>query len=130
MSGAILFKNETVESRFGAINATLRSICLEMAEHCRQRGETFMLTETLTTPEEDKALGRVSASHQEGRAVDIRTIGWPAEFIELFIAEFSSRFGSMGAITKDGKRKLLVYHDSGHGAHIHCQLDSKYKVKS
>jgi hypothetical protein len=61
--------------------------------------------------------------------VDIRTRDWPEEFRELFIAEFSAKYGNMGAFSKDGKRNLLVYHDSGHGAHIHCQLDSKYKVE-
>jgi hypothetical protein len=126
----IRFKSEVVKDRFFGVNATLRGVCVEMAEYCSRRGEAFTLTEALTTPEEDKALGRVSLSHQEGRAVDIRTTNWPTSFRELFMAEFSSRFGSLGAITKDGKRKLLVYHDSGHGAHIHCQLDSKYKVKS
>lgn len=128
--GVIEFKTEKAQERFSEINPTLQAICHEMDEFCKRRGKPFVLTETLTTAEEDKALGRVSISHQEGRAVDIRTRDWPEEFRELFIAHFSGIYGSLGAISKDGKRNLLVYHDSGHGAHIHAQLDTRHKKET
>jgi hypothetical protein len=123
------FKTEQVEKRFSNIHLTLVAMCRAMDEYCDLHGMEFMLTETRTTPEEDKALGRVSTSHAEGRAVDIRTKDWPEAFRTRFIETFTIRFGGMGAYSKDGKRNFLVYHDSGHGAHIHAQLDKTFSIK-
>jgi hypothetical protein len=101
-----------------------------MADFCDKRGKDFILTDTMTSEAEDRALNRVSDSHNQGRAVDIRTTVWDKQFIDLFISSMIDKFGNLGAYSGDGARKLLVYHDSGHGKHIHCQLDTRYTVET
>ena len=123
------FKTEKVKERFTDLHPRLQGICLEMAEYCRVNGMPFVLTETATTFEEDKALGRKSVTHSEGRAVDIRTRDWILPDRQVFMVHFNGRYGNLGALNSLGDRNLLVYHDSGHGAHIHCQLDTTFKVK-
>lgn len=123
------FKTETVEERFKEVSPALKAICHAMDAFCARHEREFTITESMTTAEEDKALNRVSTSHQEGRAVDIRTLNWSDSFIDFFIKHFAEGFGTFGALTPKGERKLLVYHDSGHGAHIHVQLDKTFAVE-
>lgn len=123
------FKNKTVESRFKDLHPTLQALCKYMDSYVRENELDFTLTETCTTPDEDKALNRVSDSHSTRRAVDIRTKDWPEWFREKFIKHFTEKFGEIGAVNAEGESRLLVYHDSGFGPHIHCQLErSRYSL--
>ncbi len=88
-----------------------------------------MVTETVTTKAEDKALKRVSDSHQEGRAFDVSTRGWNDWGIQEFMSSFESKYKALGAIGhKDGKPVLIVRHDTGRGDHFHIQINKKYAV--
>lgn len=122
------FKSEKVEAGFPLLHSQLRDICWEMLRYCFENGMSFVITETVTTAEEDKALGRKSTSHREGRAVDIRTGFWPAKKRQAFMDHFDALYGNFGAVTPAGETRLLVFHDSGHGEHIHCQLHSSFKT--
>lgn len=87
-----------------------------------------MITETLTTVELDKALGRVSSSHNQGRAIDFRTWNLLPEQLKTIAALLMAKYKDIGAITKLGTRQLVVHHDIGKGDHLHIQLDSTFKV--
>lgn len=85
-----------------------------------------VITETKTTLELDKALGRVSKSHSEGRAFDMRTWNMKPEQIKTLAGVLNAKYGAIGAINKLGQRQLVVYHDIGLGPHLHVQLDSTF----
>lgn len=90
---------------------------------------TPVITETLTTAEVDKALGRVSVSHQQGRAFDLRTWNLTEGELRAIYEYLMANYGHLGAWTKLGTRQLVVHHDSGHGDHFHVQLDRSFAIK-
>lgn len=90
--------------------------------------ENPVITETKTTGAQDKALGRVSQSHEQGRAFDLRTWNMNESQLSVLNALLLREYGHIGAWTKLGPRQLVVYHDSGHGAHMHIQLDRSFAV--
>lgn len=120
------YKSKTVEERFSYLHPKLKEILAEMDAYCLEHGVDFTLTETVTLPSEDAALGRKSDTHVSRRAADLRTRDWKDDFLRMFMAVMEHDFGHVGAINSQGKRQLLVYHDSGHGPHIHCQLSRDY----
>jgi hypothetical protein len=99
-----------------------------IVEVTKRHGGHCVFTETKTTGTIDKALGRVSNSHEQGRALDQRTWNLRPESISLIINEVKTKYGTIGAISKDGKRNLAVHHNSGHGDHIHWQIDRSFSV--
>ena len=86
------------------------------------------ITETKTTVELDKALGRVSSSHSEGRAIDFRTWNLTPEQLKTLAGLLNAKYGNIGAWTKLGNRQLVVHHDIGKGDHLHIQLDRTFSV--
>lgn len=87
-----------------------------------------IITETFTTTEHDKALGRVSSSHSEGRAFDFRTWNLTEDQLKALYDSLNAEYKHIGAITKLGTRQLVVYHDIGKGPHMHIQLDKRFAV--
>lgn len=87
-----------------------------------------MLTDSLTTLEEDQALSRQSSTHREGRAFDVSTRGWVKENIDEAIRVFSFKYRHIAAIGADGEPKLIYFHDAGSGPHLHFQLHRKYAL--
>ncbi len=88
-----------------------------------------MITETFTTVEHDKALGRVSSSHSQGRAFDFRTWNLNESQLKTLNGLLTAKYGKIGAINKLGTRQLVVFHDIGLGPHFHVQLDGRFKVE-
>jgi hypothetical protein len=123
----IKFKNKQVEERSKLINKKLFSICVEMGWHCASHSVDFVLTETLTTKEEDDAIGRVSSTHREGRAVDVRTKGWSDAFLMSFVSDFNKKYGHLGAISlADGMRKFIIDKSKTNQPHLHIQIGRKF----
>lgn len=123
----IKFKNKKVEDRAKDLDKGLFAILVEMGWFCASRNLDFVLTETVTTPEEDERLGRVSKSHQEKRAVDVRTRDWPEAFIKTFVADFEKKYGHLGAKSlSDGKRRFLIDKSKTKAPHIHIQMGREF----
>lgn len=84
--------------------------------------EAAAIGETVTvTSIRDRAKNRVSQTHKEGRAVDIRSRDWsydPQKFCDEFNEKYK-RFGQdlTGAVVQ----KPCFYHDNGGGWHFHLQ---------
>ena len=130
----IKFKDSFSEKGWTSIHPIMKSICESMGRWSIAYDNTpLTLTETLSTPSKDKKLKRVSPSHSEGRAVDIRTRDWSKEKLMAFMQYFSEKFKEYGYLNKAGVRKLMIYHDSGHGAHLHVAIGldvvAKFKNK-
>lgn len=86
-----------------------------------------MITETVTTKEEDDALDRVGTGHREGRAFDIRSSDWKAQDVRKFMDYFNLKYGKLGAVAKkSGVPTLIVHHNAGTGMHLHVQLNREF----
>jgi len=119
----IEFKSSTEKEEFPRLRRRAQLIALEMAEYCAQRGQRFIITDILSESSEDLKLKRVSTSHAERRAFDIRTFIWTKEFREEFIRHFEERFKSWAAKSKRTLLpNLIEYHDNGNGEHCHVQI--------
>lgn len=124
------FKTEAVFQNYSKMHPFAQEVCAFMIQTALDEGvKDPMVTETKTTTEIDKALGRVSESHSDGRAWDFRTWNMTEEQRNSIMSKVNYKYGQYGAFNKIGARQLLVYHDSGHGAHLHCQLDRSFSVK-
>jgi len=123
------FKTEKVYKGFFEMHFKAQEVCLYMIEEAKKLGvKAPMVTETVTNGQEDKALGRVSQSHSTKRAWDFRTWNMTTYQREELMKRTRAKYGHLGAFNKAGVRCLLVYHNSGHGDHIHCQLDSTFAL--
>jgi hypothetical protein len=118
------FKSKEAAEGFELMHPAAQSLAKEMDEWSRDRhGVELVFTETFTTPEEDKKLGRVSDTHRTGRAFDIRTSDLSKEFIHDFIQYFTTLYPNLGAISgKSGKPNLIHYKPHGTGPHFHVQI--------
>lgn len=103
----------------------------EMAKWCEEKSYPFEVTETVTTPEEDRALKRVSDSHRTARAFDVSRHDWTEKMIEEFMTHFEKQWGAMGAVGyQSGTSELIVHHEVGnHGDHMHVQLSRAFAIK-
>lgn len=110
-------------------------ILFEMAWWAIQKGLKFVVTDSRTTLEEDNAItqsdqkGRVSKSHRDGRAWDIRLRDWPENLIKEFIDHFTKKYGHLGAIGATSGQRTLIKRHYGTADHLHCQLDTTFIAK-
>lgn len=123
------FKTDIIRDRALFLHPLTLMILCDAVHWARVRDLPASISETVTSPEEDKALNRVSDSHSEGRAFDLSTRGWDEESIAKFIEEFNRRYGSLAAIGGSGKPALIVRHDTGRGDHFHVQINKKYAIQ-
>lgn len=125
-----LFKTQTIRSRLRYMHPRALELMFEMIEFCLQNGVDPEVTETVTTPAEDKELNRVSDSHPEGRAFDLRTVDWSREFLRKFLNHFNTKYSRpLGAISKStGQANLIIHHDTGRGEHCHVQLNRSFAL--
>jgi len=119
----IKFKTETEKAEFDKIYPSLRLILLDMASYFNANGYDFIVTDILSEVQEDRNLHRISSSHREGRAVDVRVKNIPGEFLKTFEEKFEKIYKNEAAISaKTGEPNLIVRHNSGHGDHLHIQV--------
>jgi hypothetical protein len=122
------FKDDIVAIRFEDMNKLAQTIAIDADEWSQKTyGIELTLTSTVSTGEEDKALGRVSDTHRTRRAFDIRT----KNLLESFLAELTNylnkKYGKYGAVAS-AVPKLIVSKNHGTGPHLHIQLSRKYAL--
>lgn len=119
----IKFKTEKEKIEFDKVKSNLKFILLDMASYFNANGYDFVITDLLSEIQEDKKLKRVSASHREGRAADIRVKGIPEEFLKTFEEKFEKIYHNEAAISlKTGQPNLILRHNIGAGDHLHIQV--------
>ena len=122
----ITFKTELARDRSVHLCEKVVTVLAAMAKWCDLEKVPLMLTDTVSTAEEDAQLERVSDEHRTCRAVDISVRGWTKDQITRFMSVFRERYNHMGAISqKNGLPNLLVLHE-GTALHIHVQVNRKY----
>jgi hypothetical protein len=117
------FKTKKVEKGFLSLPRGFQKIILEISTwFFNEYEKPLILSETLTTEEEDKLLNRVSTSHREGRAVDIATRNWPNDAFQAFEDKFSY-LDAFGAVSlSSNHRRFIVGIPHGSGPHYHLQV--------
>jgi hypothetical protein len=106
---------------------TMIFLC-DVIQWAESKGLPVKITDAVSTRDEDKELDRLSATHREGRAFDISTKDWPRDLIDECRMVFFAKYRLLAAIGEGGEPRPIVYHDSGHGFHIHCQLGRKFAL--
>lgn len=117
------FKHPELLKEYQLIHPKLQLILEDMAQFVVSHGHNFVITDLLSEELEDKKLKRVSKSHVEGRACDLRVRDWPLEFRKKFEDYFEKKYLKYAAISlKTGQANLIEIHDSGAGQHTHIQI--------
>lgn len=120
----IYFKTEKNKNGWDKVKLTLKEAVLEIDKWFRDIYQfDIVITETVSTMEDDIILERTSASHREGRAIDIRTKKMTEDMINSFIKKFSYLDDTIGAVSvSDGTRRFILYKPHGSGPHFHLQI--------
>lgn len=117
------FKHPELLKEYQLIHPRLQVILEDMAQWVTSHGHKFVITDLLSEEQEDRKLNRVSKSHSEGRAADIRVRPWPEDFRKKFEDYFELKYLKFAAISaKTGQANLIEIHSNGNGIHCHVQL--------
>lgn len=119
----IYFKSKQEELEFPKVLPRLHDVIFDLAEHFHRAGHKLIITDILEEKGEGEKLNRVSTSHKEGRACDLRVRHLPKAFINSVIELYNEKYKKISAISSTtGKPTLIVYHDNGNGIHFHIQI--------
>ena len=107
------FKEDKDQMFFSLLNPILIMIYADLHTYAKENYQIdLVITDTVSTPERDNKLGRRSTSHQEGRAIDIRT-----KDIDVFIVNdlvnyinYKWAFQRYRYMSKSGQLRLAYYH--------------------
>jgi hypothetical protein len=107
------------------IHWSLAMILAAMSGYCKKHKLPLVATSIIRSHSENQALGAVSKTHVEGRAVDLSVKGWETSDIEMFVKfwnghHYNKDYGAISSLTK--QPNLVVYHNSGHGDHLHIPV--------
>ncbi len=100
----------------------------ELVQWALSKNLPVVITDTLTTLEEDEALNRVSDTHRTGRAFDISTRGWNRDDIDECVRIFFAKYRLVAATDDVGNPRPIYFHNSGSGDHLHCQVNRRYAL--
>lgn len=93
--------------------------------HFIMYAEKHNLPVTITSIIHDrKNVASVSRTHEDGRAVDIRSRDWPKKHIEGVVDHMMHIANHYGAISaSDYERRVIIHHKvKGGGEHFHIQV--------
>lgn len=115
-----------VQDRIHFLCVPATMILCDVVLWCQVNGLPCVVSSARSTAKEDRILGRVSKTHLEGRAFDLSLIGWTNKQAKELSDYLFGKYSILGALGADGKSRLVVIHDVGHGNHIHVQVHSKF----
>ena len=127
----IKFKHDIDKMNFHLLHPVLIMIFADMAHYAQSRHNIdLVITDTISTPEQDLILGRVSKSHQEKRALDIRTKNIDPFIVQDIIEYINSKdaYLQYHYLSSTGKKRLAYYH-THKGDHIHLAIHSQFAIK-
>lgn len=109
------FKNDILLAQWNdpRLRADLKSVVEKLDSHmlCKY-GVKTVVTGIFPEP----CVSRASKTHEEGRAIDVRTISWP-EYLPKAATDWINTKFSTGI----EDMYVGVYHNSGFGWHLHIQ---------
>jgi len=114
------FKEEDEILQLAIIHPILLFIFSDFNFYCYERNLPVVITRAVEHNIEGVS---VSDTHPQGRAIDLSVKGWSYDDIQTAIKYFNEKFEQYAAISaRDGKPRLMIYHDVGLGTHIHLQI--------
>ena len=125
-----MFKHEKDSIRLFHLHPLVLMVLFDMKYYCDLNHMRFNVTSTMSTAQEDKELGRRSSSHRTGRAFDLSLRQWDETEIKDFLNYFNEKYKHIAAFSKSANKTVLVVrHNSGHGDHLHVQINLRYSKK-
>jgi hypothetical protein len=126
------FKHDKDRLMFHELHAVLQLIILDMNWYTVTNfGKSLTVTSTVSTPEEDRKLKRVSKAHQNKIAVDLRARDLSKrEQAELNdYINYKPEYREYHYLSMSGVKRLAFIHNSGYGIHWHVSLHSSLAIK-
>ena len=121
-------KTKKVYDRTLYLHPIALMILFDMQVYTIENNLEFVVTETATSLQEDKQVGRKHSTHRTGRAFDLRNRSWSHLEIKDFENYFNNKYKRYAAISGDGTPNLIVSKLHGTGPHFHVQIHSKYSL--
>ena len=126
----IKFKQDKDKMLFSLLHPALIMIYTDLYLYAKEKYHVdLVVTATISTPDEDKILGRKSKAHQEARALDIRT-----KYPNLTVYDIQDlvnyintrwKYKKYHYLSKSGVKRLAYYH-VGNAEHIHLSIGAQY----
>jgi hypothetical protein len=93
-------------------------------------GVDLVITQTVTTKEEDDKLGRVSDAHRTHRSLDIRTKDLDTTIVSDIVNYINNKWAykKYHYVSNNGQTRLAYYHN-GSAEHIHLAIHKRYSIK-
>lgn len=88
-----------------------------------------MITETVTTAQEDAAVSRKHDQHRRRVAFDGRVVDWSGEQIDAMLEYLNTAFASLAYVTESGAKQVAFCHNNGNGLHFHVAVNAIYKLE-
>lgn len=126
----IQFKNNKDRELITYLNPIVIMIFADLCTYAKHRhGIELTVTQTLSTPEIDRRLKRVSPSHTQGRAIDIRTKDIDAFIVKDLVSYINSKpeYQQYHYTSHSGIKRLAYFH-IGSAEHIHLAIGSQWAV--
>jgi hypothetical protein len=126
---ALVFKNEKDRMLFTLLHPALIMIYCDLYLYAKEKHNIeLVITETITTPEHDKRLGRVSDSHTKGIALDIRANDLEKKVVKDLVEYINTRwvYKKYHYMARSGAMRLALDHGEGDNYHIHLAIHQKY----
>jgi len=125
----IHFKHERDEELVEEMNALIAIVMFQMALWCNVRSIPFVVTSTISTEEIDTILGRISTSHRDRRAFDLRSKVFTREQKAEFMRVFNEKFKDIASISlSDFQPRLVVLHGEDEEEHFHVAIHSQFAI--
>ena len=124
----IHFKNNKDRELFCFLHPALIMIYADLANYAKNKHDIdLVVTQTITTEDQDKVLRRTSPSHRECRAIDIRTNNIDV-FIVADLVDYinnKKQYEDYRYMSRSGVTRLAYYH-VGSAEHIHLAIHARY----
>ena len=102
------------------LNPALLILYTAAVLYCNEYNLPFNVT---STNEDRSELNESTNTHSDARAFDLSVKGWTETHIHRFVYLMNRDYEDIAAISQsDGKPRAVVYHNVGHGDHLHFQV--------
>lgn len=122
------FKHEKDMLLFTSLHPALLLIISDLNWYAMSRHFVELtITQTISTIDEDRRLGRVSSAHRSGIACDIRTKDLDPFVVQDLIQYINTKedYKHLHYLSNKGVKRLAYYH-IGTAEHLHVALHKKY----
>ena len=120
--GDLLFKlkPDVLITDLQKVNPRLLLVLSHFVSFCYENNLPCLITSIM---EDNPSIERVSSTHSSGRGFDASSRGWGPHEIRSCVDYMEREVLDLGAYSSsDGAQRVVIYHDSGHGAHFHFQV--------